>query len=127
MALNGIKSNIVLHEHSVSKFDEYKRSTEMAITLSQLVQEVKPSFTPEITEAFNAAEGVNPKLRLKELTSQDREILAYWFSRYYGVHITQMSNLRGTIKDHTKHLALDLVALTRPEVKEVTGLSKWFS
>jgi hypothetical protein len=99
----------------------------MAITISQLVRDVKPSFTPEVTEAFSKAKDANPKLVLEELAPEDKAVLSAWYAKYYGIHVTQVANLRSTISNPTKHLALDLVALMRPEVKDRAGLSKWFS
>ena len=99
----------------------------MAITLSQLVRDVKPAFTPDVSSAFQSAKDANPKLNLEDLAPEDKAVLASCFARYYGIQVTQVANLRNTISNPTKHLALDLVALMRPEVLERAGLSKWFT
>jgi hypothetical protein len=96
------------------------------ISLAQLAGEVKPQFAPDITLAFKAASELNPKLVLERLDAEDKAVLTSWFAKYYGVHVTQVANLRSTISNPTKHLALDLVALLKSDVKERAGLSEWF-
>jgi hypothetical protein len=96
------------------------------ISLAQLAAGVKPTFAPDITLAFKKASEMNPKLTLEKLDAEDKAVLSHWFNRYYGIHVTQVANLRETITNPSKHLALDLVALMKDDVKERAGLSSWF-
>jgi hypothetical protein len=96
------------------------------VTLAQLGRKVNAQFTPDITDAFLKAAERNPSLNLTDLVPEERQALAYWFSRYYGIQVTQVANLRATINQPVKHLALDLVALMKSEVEERAGLSAWF-
>jgi len=98
----------------------------MSISLSQMAQGANVKTAPEMFEAFPLATKLNPSLKLEELNPEDRAALSHWFKRYYGIQITQVSNLRRTINQPHKHLALDLVALVKPEVKDHAGLSYWF-
>jgi hypothetical protein len=96
------------------------------LTLSQIARGANIVFAPTAAEAFHLAQQANPALKLEELTPEDKAVLNSWFQRYYGIQITQVSNLRATINNPTKHLALDLVALMKPEVQDRAGLSTWF-
>lgn len=94
------------------------------VTLAQLGQQRNVKFAPDITEAFAAA--AKAGLDLGNLSPEDKSHLTYWFNRYYGIQVTQVANLRATINQTVKHLALDLVGLMKPEVQERAGLSVWF-
>lgn len=96
------------------------------MTLSQMAAQCKVSFAPEAVTVFNLAKDANPMLDLNSLQPEEKAILASWFKRYYGIQVTQVANLRKTINSPMKHLALDLVALTNPDVRDRAGLSAWF-
>lgn len=98
----------------------------MTISLSQLARGANVKSAPEMSDAFDAALQANPKLDLANLSPVDKAVLNGWFNRYYGISITQVANLRSTINQPHKHLALDLVAFLKPEVRERAGLSFWF-
>lgn len=98
----------------------------MSTTLSQMARESNVKFAPDALAAFKAAQDANPTLKLNDLHPEDKAILSSWFARYYGIQVTQVANLRRTINSPMKHLALDLVALMNPDVRERAGLSAWF-
>lgn len=95
------------------------------VTLAELGRKLNVNSAPDITQAFLAAK--KKGLDLTNLSAEDKMQLTYWYNRYYGIQVTQMSNLRNTLTQNVKHLALDLVALVKPEVLEAAGLSVWFS
>lgn len=97
------------------------------VTLSQLAAKANVSFAPPAATVFNRVKEENPNLDLNNLSPEDKAILDSWFKRYYGMQVTQVANLRQTLNTPVKHLALDLVALLKPEVQERTGLSAWFN
>lgn len=96
------------------------------MTLSQMAAKAGIQFAPEAVTLFSKAKEMNPTLDLNSLPTEEKAILSSWFKRYYGIQVTQVANLRKTINNPMKHLALDLVALENPEVLERAGLSAWF-
>lgn len=97
------------------------------MTLAQLGQRANLALAPDITVAFQKALERNKNLDLAALVSEEKQELTYWFNRYYGIHLSQVANLRETLNRPIKHLALDLVALMKSDVEERAGLSGWFS
>jgi hypothetical protein len=96
------------------------------MTLSQLAAKANVSFAPPAATVFSQAKEENPNLDLNSLSPEDKSLLDSWFKRYYGMQVTQVANLRSTLNSPVKHLALDLVSLVNPEVRERAGLSAWF-
>lgn len=96
------------------------------MTLSELAMVTNVKFAPSIESSFPLIRAKNPEMDLSHLDSEGRAAVQSWFNKYWGIQVTQVSNLRATITSPVKHLALDLVVLTKGgSYQERAGLSSW--
>ena len=106
------------------------RSNQMSTkkTLMELAMGANLKFAPSIEDAFPLVKAMNPDMDLTALDSESLQALQSWFNKYWGIQVTQVSNLRQTITSPVKHLALDLVVLTKGGSHlDRAGLSSWCS
>ena len=97
-------------------------------SLQSLARENGITFSLSISSAIEAAAKLNPTLKLDEVSSEDMAELTARFQQYCNIQVTQVANLRSTIGNPVKHLALDLVAILKGgETLEAAGLSQWFA
>lgn len=97
----------------------------MAFSIRELAARAQLSTAPALTEILDKAKDLNPSLA--DLDDESKAELQYWFGRYYAQANTQLRNLRDTITQPVKVLALDLVLLSKAEELKAKGITISFS
>ena len=94
-------------------------------SLRELAARAQISTAPALTEVLGKAKDLNPDLLL--LDSESQAELKYWFERYHAQAETQLRNLKDTITQPVKVLALDLVLLDKADKLKKLGITINFS
>jgi len=92
-------------------------------SIAELARKTGYRTAPQLTEAFALAKDKNPSLDLENLDAQSKADLDYWFNRYFANANNQLGNLRKTVTQPTKDLALDLVLLVKAEELKKMGIT----
>lgn len=94
-------------------------------SIRELAARAQISSAPALTEVLAKAKDLNPDLLM--LDSESQSELKYWFERYHAQAETQLRNLRDTITQPVKVLALDLVLLDKADKLKTMGITISFS